>query len=304
MEKNKTAIIILNYNDSENTIKYVNEIKDYEVLDKIIIVDNLSTQEDELENLMKLKKLNNGDNKINIIQSKKNGGYSYGNNYGLKYIDDNYEGEYNYVIISNPDVSVKENDILNTINFLNQNKTVAIASPRMKLDHGYARRSAWKKRKYSIDIANSTRLTQLLLFWLFKNGEYTKKDYEKAELKVHSIAGSFFVAKHNIFKEIGYFDEKTFLFFEEDIIADKLNEIGYDIYSLNNLKFMHYESKTIGKLYNAFKKQDMLFDSRIYYHKKYNNINKFQVFILKLLRYIRKVELCIEVPILKILKNK
>lgn len=303
MKKNKTAIIILNYNDCENTIKYVNEIKDYEVLDKIIIVDNLSTQEKELENLMVLEKLNIED-KIEVIQSEKNGGYSYGNNYGLKYIDDNYGEDYEYVIISNPDVSVEENDILNTINFLNQNKTVAIASPRMKLDDGYARRSAWKKRKYSIDIANSTRLTQLLLFWLFKNGEYTKKDYEKNELKVHSIAGSFFVAKHNIFKEIGYFDENTFLFFEEDIIADKLNEIGYDIYSLNNLKFMHYESKTIGKLYNAFKKQDMLFDSRIYYHKKYNNINKFQVFILKLLRYIRKIELCIEVPILKILKNK
>lgn len=303
MKEYKTAIIILNYNDCENTIKYVNEIKYYEVLDKIIIVDNLSTQENELENLINFKKLNNAK-KIEVIQSEKNGGYSYGNNYGLKYIDDNYGEDYEYVIISNPDVSVKENDILNTIDFLNKNEKVAIASPRMKLSDGYARRSAWKKRKYSIDIANSTRLTQLLLFWLFKNGEYTKKDYEKAELKVHSIAGSFFVAKHNIFKEIAYFDEKTFLFFEEDIMADKLNEIGYDIYSLNNLKFMHYESKTIGKLYNAFKKQDMLFDSRIYYHKKYNNINEFQVSILKLLRYIRKIELCIEVPMLKILKSK
>lgn len=302
MKKNKTAIIILNYNDSENTIKYVNEIKNYNVLDKIIVVDNLSTKENEMEKLLELKKLNDF-NKIEIIQSEKNGGYSYGNNYGLKYIEDNYENEYEYVIISNPDVSVKEDTILNTIEFLSENKNVAIASPRMKFVNGFARRSAWKKRKYSIDIANSTRLTQFLLFFLFKSGEYNKEEFEIKELKVHSIAGSFFIAKYNVFKEIGYFDENTFLFFEEDIIADKLNKIGYDIYSLNALEFMHYESQCIGKLYNVFKKQDLLFDSRIYYHKKYNNINVLQVFILKILRYVRKFELLFEIPILKLIKK-
>ena len=36
----KTAIIILNYNSKEDTIRFVNEIKDFKVLDKIIVVDN------------------------------------------------------------------------------------------------------------------------------------------------------------------------------------------------------------------------------------------------------------------------
>ena len=45
----KFAIIVLNYNDHENTIKYVNSIKDYDIVDKIIVVDNNSTTKDEIK---------------------------------------------------------------------------------------------------------------------------------------------------------------------------------------------------------------------------------------------------------------
>ena len=39
----KTAIVILNYNDSDTTIEMINQIKDYSIIDNIIIVDNNST---------------------------------------------------------------------------------------------------------------------------------------------------------------------------------------------------------------------------------------------------------------------
>ena len=43
MKKKNNAIIILNYNDSQTVIDYVNLIKDYKSIDKILIVDNCST---------------------------------------------------------------------------------------------------------------------------------------------------------------------------------------------------------------------------------------------------------------------
>mgnify|MGYP004655427525 FL=1 len=63
---------------------------------------------------------------------------------------------------------------------------------------------------------------------------------------------------------------------------------------------MHYDSQSIGKFVNAFKKQDIMFDSRIYYQKKYNNINLCQVTLLNFLRYVRKFELLFEIPIRKV----
>lgn len=294
-----TAIVILNYNDYENTKKLVKNIKEYKILDKIVIVDNKSTNNDELKRLNTLV-----CDKVDVIVSDKNGGYSYGNNYGLKYIDKKYgEQKFEYVIISNPDVYVKEYDIEKTIEFLNNNKKCVIASPRMYYTNGPARRSAWKIRKIITDIANSTRITQAILFPFFKKGEYSKKDFKNSVLEVDAIAGSFFVANHKLFRNIGYFDENTFLFYEEDIIGVKAKENGYSIFSLNNLSFIHYESKTIGKIMNIFKKQDILFNSRIYFQKEYNKANSFQIMIFMMLRYIRKFELIFETLIKKVINS-
>lgn len=290
------AIIILNYNDRENTIRFVNEIKDYDILTKILVVDNNSSIENEFETLNTLN-----SEKINVVRADKNGGYSYGNNFGIKYLEKD-DKVYDYIIISNPDVSVKENSIKKCIEFLEKNEDAAIVAPRMCYINGPARRSAWKKRKPFIDIANSTRFTQALFFYIFKNGEYNNSDFKKDYLKVDNIAGSFFIADYDKFKKIGFFDDKVFLFYEEDIIGNKIKENGYGIYSLNDVNFIHYDSKTIGKLMSIFKKQDILFDSRIYYQTKYNNASIFTILIFYILKYYRKLELLIEVPLRKIFK--
>ena len=94
----KTAIIILNYNSKKDTIKYVSEIKDYKVLDTIIVVDNNSSNQNEFEDLKKLE-----NDKVYVIKSDKNGGYSYGNNFGLRFLE-SLNQNYDYVVISNPDV--------------------------------------------------------------------------------------------------------------------------------------------------------------------------------------------------------
>lgn len=286
----KVAIIILNYNDSENTVKYVGKINNYKILDKILIVDNNSTNKKDISELKLLE-----NDRVEVIQTDKNGGYAYGNNFGLKYLDKKYGEEYfDYVIISNPDIDVTDNAISKSIDFLQSIEDAIIASPRMCLVNGPARRSAWKKRKISIDIANSTRITELLMYPIFKSGEYNKEEFNKDVLCVDAIAGSFFIADFNKFRNIGYFDENTFLFYEEDIIGKRAKEKGYKIYSLNDIKFIHYDSQTIGKLMNLFKKQDILFDSRIYFQKNYNNANRFQILIFKILKYIRKFELIFE----------
>ncbi len=298
MNKCKVGIIILNYNDCNNTIRFVNEIQEYNVIDKIVIVDNNSTKENEFEKLYKLS-----SEKIDVIKSDKNGGYSYGNNYGIKYLE-KILPDVTYVIISNPDISVKEEAIIKCIKFLQQNLNVAIVAPRMHYISGPARRSAWKDRTFLVDIANSTRVTQFFLFYFFKFGEYKKSDFNKNELQVENISGAFFIADMKKFREVGFFDEKVFLFYEEDIISHKLREKGYYIYSLNDISFMHYDSQTIGKIMNMFKKQDILFNSRIYYQKYYNKVNKIQVFLFRILRYLRKFELIFEVPLRKIFNSK
>ena len=72
------VIIVLNYNDFDNTFHYINRIRNYAKLDYILIVDNCSTDE-SFERLQKLK-----DDKVNVIRTDRNEGYASGNNFGVR----------------------------------------------------------------------------------------------------------------------------------------------------------------------------------------------------------------------------
>ena len=99
----KTGIVILNYNDYENTIKMIRQIENYKCLSKIVIVDNHSSD----ESVEKIKPLTS--KRIVLLESKDNKGYASGNNLGLKYLEKETECE--LAIISNPDVEVEESVI-------------------------------------------------------------------------------------------------------------------------------------------------------------------------------------------------
>lgn len=121
----KTAVIVLNYNSKEDTIRYVGQIKNYSCIDVILVVDNKSTNPGEFQELKQLK-----DDKVYVIQSDKNGGYSYGNNFGLKFLEA-YGQTFDYVVISNPDVEVSEEAFQLCFKELEENEKVAVCAPLM-----------------------------------------------------------------------------------------------------------------------------------------------------------------------------
>lgn len=292
----KVATIIVNYNALEDTTRYVETIKKYNIIDRIVVVDNLSTTTGAFEKLKFLE-----DEKVRVISSDKNGGYNYGNNYGIKYLKDNSE-EYDYYIISNPDIEVSEEAIEKTIEVLNERENAAVAAPRMfnKQDKPI-RRSAWKIRTFCLDVIHSTRLLELVFYKALRSGEYSLTDYEEKILPVEAISGAFFIIKSKVINEIGFFDENVFLFYEEDILAKKIKSNNYKVYSVNTEKFIHYESQTIGKSMNYFNKVKQLFKSKMYFQKVYNNINIFQILLFYILYFFRNIELLIEIPVRKIL---
>lgn len=294
----KLAVIVVNFNDEKDTLNYVKRITKYEIINRIVVVDNNSTNENSFQTL---KTLEEGNDKVNVIQSKKNGGYSYGNNFAIKYLENKGEN-YDYYAISNPDIEITEDAIKRCVSFLDKHKDTAISAPRMyNKDNKPIRRSAWKTRSFGREIVHSLRILELLFYKVLRNGEYSEEDYKKIELPVEVISGAFFVIRKTAYDEINGFDENVFLFYEEDILADALRKANYKIYSLNDVSFKHYESQTIGKTFSYYKKIKELYSSKMYYHKEYTKINKFQVLIFQILNGIRVIELLIEIPIRKIL---
>ena len=101
----KLGMCIVNYNDYKTTKRLIDNIINYKCLDKIVVVDNKSTD----NSLINLKKLES--KKIKIIASNKNGGYSYALNIGCKYLIEEFKEL--TIIVSNSDIIIdSENDLI------------------------------------------------------------------------------------------------------------------------------------------------------------------------------------------------
>lgn len=283
--QNNVVIVILNYNDKKNTIRLTKTIEKFSIIDKVVVVDNCSPNND----IKDLKKLQS--KKVDVIKSDKNGGYSYGNNYALKYIEKNYKS-FKYVIISNPDIEVSEDAIIKTIEYLEQNKSIALAAPRIVDQSGNKYiLSGWKIRKIWDDIFLQSKLTTKL----FVKGPWKRmydEEYRDQEYSVCGcVSGAFFVIKGDIFKKINYFDDKLFLFGEEDVIGKKVHDLGYNACVLNNCSVVHYESVSINRCYDMPQKLKILYKSLRHYYKEYDEtVNFFHILMYDLIYYYGKLE--------------
>lgn len=267
----KTGIVILNYNDYESTKKMIDKIKNYKSLNHIVIVDNNSS-DDSYDKLQKLKTDN-----IYVIKTDENKGYAYGNNYGIKYLTKNYKID--NIIISNPDIIVEEEVIKGLIKDLKENKDISIIAPLIKQNGEEA--NGWRIPTFKDELLSNINYVHR---WARKKMFYPKID-EKLQ-KVEVVSGCFFMIRKSDFEQIGYFDEGTFLYYEENIISYKLKELNKNVYVDNELSVIHNESVSVDKNINSIRKYKILKTSQKYFQKKYVKANIFKIFILRMFYYI------------------
>ena len=118
------AIIIVNYNDWDNLKKCISSIFVSHPF-KIYIVDKASNKNDYILEL-------NENVNVEYIESKINGGYSYGNNIGInKAIVDGCK----YFMISNTDIIFNNNSIDKLISILEKSE-IDIIGPKVYLPSG------------------------------------------------------------------------------------------------------------------------------------------------------------------------
>ena len=267
----KVGIVILNYNDYETTDKYLNNIKNYKVLDKIIVVDNKSTD----SSYEKLQKYNN--NRIKVIETKENKGYAYGNNVGIKALDDDID----YVIISNPDITVSEKTISRLKKDLDTNKDISVIAPVIK-ELDYIKRG-WRLPKYKDEL-----LSNITYFHrkAEANLRYDDSKYKGNITKVDVVSGCFFMIRKSVLNLIGNFDEGTFLYYEENIMGHKLDLIGKKTFIDNEVYVTHNLSVSVDKSFNSINKYKILKNSQKYYVKYFLKSNIFAIILLRLVYYI------------------
>lgn len=276
----KNGIVILNYNDSDNTKLILEEIKDFKILDAIIVVDNHSTD----QSVEVLKTFEN--KKIKIVEANENKGYAAGNNVGIKYLIDHFEVD--NIIISNPDIIVTEKEIEKLIKDL-EDKRISVIAPQIKEPLGISR--GWKLPTFLSELVSNIPFFRRFEFSLLK---YPKEEYKKKLTQVDVVKGCFFIIKKEVLEDIGLFDENTFLYYEEIIMAKKLQEKGYTTYVDNEVKVIHALSQCVDKNVKRIEKFKILKTSQYYYEKYINQMDVFKIMILRIFSSIYLLGLKVE----------
>ena len=277
----KNAIVIVNYNDYKTTIRLIENIKDYKIIDNIIIVDNKSTD----DSLIRLESYNS--KKIIVLETNQNKGYSYALNIGAKYLIDLYK-ECN-IIFSNADVVIeKEEDIKVLLSHLSKNNV--IVAPNIIDSDSISR--GWKIPRPIDDV--------ILNIPYFHNKYYKKhllyRDsyYDKEISKVDTVSGCFFAMTSKHYQDIDGFDENVFLYYEENIFGVKTKRLNKNIIVVNDIDVYHEHSVSIDKSVKRLNKFKIQKKSQRYFEKYYNKANIWEIFLLYITYYIAKVILFIK----------
>lgn len=226
------AIIVVNYNNYDLTINLVKNIYAHNVSTNIVLVDNGSSN-DSYNILCECFK---SESNIYVIETGNNLGYSGGNNFGVKYICE--KKEIKYISIMNPDVEIlNDNLFTDIIACLEKNSDLAVLTALTIYNGKFNSKnpSCFKKIKdYKLIFQN------LKFFNLLINDAYKTYDCDNSLMAyVYKVQGCFFVVKKDIFYDIGMFDDHVFLYFEEEIMAHKLDERGYKSGVLINQLIKH-----------------------------------------------------------------
>lgn len=321
----KTGVIILNYNNSNDTINCIESLIKYTNKDKIkiIVVDNGSTDnsvidinrfmsskyKSEFQNINYEKDINKKRKLdlplITFVLSERNEGYAIGNNKGLE-VSIKDESISNILILNN-DILFTSNILDDLLLFHYSRKDVGISCPlllkkNMKdIDYTCARKDYKFIQMFFQYLFLFIDVLHILSYFNNKQS-IIKQDLslleKKQPIEIEMPSGSCMLMSKKLLMEIGLFDNNTFLYFEENILYQKIRKRGYKNYILPYLSCIHLGASTSKTIPSTFTMKCHI-NSNLYYLKEYKK-NKFLYYFIKVMTPL----ILLKIKIIQHIKNK
>lgn len=294
------ALIILNYNTSLLTINTIRFLLDSDSDVQLVIVDNCSI--DDSRNKLS-KEFSNVEN-VHLIFNDFNKGYANGNNIGIKYAKS--LNNIKIIGVMNPDVTVDISVVRKMKRILLNRQDIGLITAKTYYN-GVLRspnECAWK----TPGIHNIMLMSTIVGFFVKKilnfmgkkdnfQGSYDDDYYEQEEIvKVDVVQGCFFMSRLTTLDAVHYLDDKTFLYYEENILAKKIKDINKinAVLTTDGIYHNHIEKDC-----RLVKRKNKIFDmacmnaSRDYYILNYSSFNCIKIYLIRFILcidfYIRKI---------------
>ncbi len=177
-----------------------------------------------------------------VLENRENVGFGRANNQALA----RARGE--FVVMINPDTVVQEDTFRKLLAFFEHTPDAAAATCKIINPDG----------SFSVDCRHAIP-TPMIAFWkvtglsrLFPRsklfGQYNLTYLDPNQTyPVPAISGSFMMVKRRVLEEVGFFDERFFMYCEDIDLCYRINLKGYKIYYVPTTQIIHYKGESTKK---------------------------------------------------------
>lgn len=247
------AVVILNYNTYDDTLACIDSIKRYTECSsyQIYVVDNASP--DKSGSLLAKKYA--GDDRVSVIVSESNQGFSGGNNIGIrKALEDGFE----YIYLLNSDIILQNDAFAFMQAAFESNDSVAVVGPSiLDREKKYAQ---FARRGISLASYLASRRGFVKFFPHVKDKlRFYKYSIDEDFVFDGMVYGCCFGMTAVFIRRSKCLDENLFMFYEEDILAYILHSLGKKAMIASKAQIIHNEGVSTEK-----SSGDRLFFMRFY----------------------------------------
>lgn len=251
----------MNYNSSQDCqtcLKYLRN-QDYSDL-SIIVVDNNSSKGGETVRLKQI--CQRGET---LILNDRNGGFSAGNNIGLKAA---VKGGADWMLVINPDVELRDPHYISYVMEQLPNwPQAAVVGTNVLLPTGQKQNPMREVRVWEEILWPGEMISQRLGYWKGYRSQDKTGYCEK-------VSGCCFFISKEFLQANNYLDEKVFMYCEEPILGKSVLSHGYRELYINEVtaNHEHYARRKEG---SSKEKMQQFLKSRIYYIQTYSGYGRF-----------------------------
>ncbi|MGD2095711.1 MAG: glycosyltransferase [Phycisphaerales bacterium] len=228
MDKKLTASIVVHKPNIETFTKALNSVLNSPLISTLYVIDNSPSES---------VKLLCSDQRIKYIFSKSNIGFGRAHNIAIaRSVASNSV----YHIVMNPDIYFEDKAIEKAFNYMNDNEDVGLLMPKVLYPDGSI--------QYLCKLLPCPSELILRRFLPFKKlldarnyiYELRFTGYDKI-IDAPYLSGCFMFLRTKVLKEVGLFDERFFLYFEDLDLTRRINLYYRTIYFPKAVIYHHYQ---------------------------------------------------------------
>lgn len=217
--KLKASLCIVTYNNRDNILKAIGSVLEHTKGTKldIYVCDNNSSDgtPDMVEKEFPA---------VKVIRNEKNAGFGAGHNTIINMLDSDFH------FIVNPDIMLTDDTVTQMCGFMSDNPDIAMAVPKFLYEDG--REQFTPKLTPTVKYMLGGRLERFGGVFRKWRREYTFADRNVTEVTdVGFCSGCFVVIRTDVFRKVGGFDERYFLYSEDADLTRTAKKYGRTVYA-------------------------------------------------------------------------